>query len=79
MTSTGQLVFLIHLLSVGVTKVEYPLTSWLTYFAHMFSISALLGRIPCGVSFSRSSSQGFDFSQHGALRVAILLPGGWLL
>lgn len=45
MTSTGQLVFLIHLLSVGVTKVEYPLTSWLTYFAHMFSISALLGRV----------------------------------
>ena len=79
MTSTGQLVFLIHLLSAGVTKVECPLTSRLTYLAHMFSVSALLGHAPCGVSFSRSSSQGFDFSQHGALRVAILLPGGWLL
>ena len=31
MTSTGQLVFLIHLLSAGVAKVECPLTSRLMY------------------------------------------------
>ena len=71
MTSAGQLVFLIHLLSAGVAKVEHPLTGWLTHLAHVFSISARLGLAPCGVSFSRSSSQGFSFSQHGALSVAI--------
>lgn len=79
MTSAGQLVCLICLWSAGVTGAGYPLPRW-SYVSLMSSISVLLGLSlgPRSVSFSRSSSQGFDFSQHGALRVATLLPGGWL-
>lgn len=79
MTSAGQLVSDPFVISWG--QWGWVSTSGMPHMYRLYaSISVLLDLYlaPHGVSSSTSCTHGFCFSQHGTLRVVVLLHGSWL-